>query len=122
MARGKREGVTDMRLKRGIQILRQRDGMSLVESIVAFAIIAIAAVTLVVGFTTISSTMMRGSQLDAADEALEEFIAKGEENPATLKTEEGALSFDGYSIAGEVYIYTAEDGTSFRLFRATGTE
>jgi Tfp pilus assembly protein PilV len=92
-------------------------GLSLIETVVAAAIIAIAALTMIVAFTTMGNVNLRSEQLNSQTQNLEYDISNGVES---TYSERGALEFtleDGtkYSIEGEYTTYTDED-SSFMLF------
>jgi prepilin-type N-terminal cleavage/methylation domain-containing protein len=52
-----------------------RGGMTLIEVMVAFAIVAVVSLSMLVGFTTIANTNMKADEFTKADEVLEEAIA-----------------------------------------------
>ena len=52
-------------------------GFTLIETIVAFAIIAIILVVALVGFSTIANVDIKTQQWNEADEGLEDIIAQG---------------------------------------------
>jgi len=54
---------------------KNRTGFTLIETIVAFAIIAIILVVALVGFNTIANTSNRAQAWNKADETLENMIA-----------------------------------------------
>ena len=63
-----------------------KKGFTLIETIVAFVIIAIILVVALVGFNTIAGTSNRAQTWNSADEALENFIASKDINPENIVT------------------------------------
>jgi hypothetical protein len=95
----------------------------LVETIVATAIIAIAAVTMVAAFMTMGNIALKSTSLNNSDESLENSIAT-DATPSDTQSYNMQFS-DGtnsYSIPGTVSTYTdSSTGTSFSLFSMAST-
>lgn len=105
-----------------------KKGFTLIETIVAFAIIAIILVVALVGFNTIARTDNRAQAWNVSDEALENIIATGsildsaadserfqsESDTFTITFELGG---DGFEISGVIRTYTdTELGKSMSVF------
>jgi Tfp pilus assembly protein PilV len=98
-------------------------GLSLIETIVAAAIIAIAALTMILAFTTMGNINLKSAQLNTDTEGLEAGISSDllEDNQVEKDSEEGELSFtvgkETYTINGTYNTYTSkQNGSSFTLF------
>ena len=95
-----------------------KKGMTLIETIVAFAIIAVIVVVALQGFNVIGGVNVKSQQLNKADESLELSISANDfvdENPEVL-----ILEVDGEEISVDGRILTfVEDATdrSVRIFR-----
>ncbi|MDR0347570.1 MAG: prepilin-type N-terminal cleavage/methylation domain-containing protein [Coriobacteriales bacterium] len=93
-------------------------GLSLVEVLVAAAIIAIVSVILVYAFYTMGSINVRASDITNADAALTSDIAFGTESD----TDDGTLTLTDEqgnpitSIDLDINTFTTEDGRSLRTF------
>jgi prepilin-type N-terminal cleavage/methylation domain-containing protein len=91
--------------------------MTLVEVMVAMAIIAVVAVIFVSGFYTMSGVTAEGARMTGADEDVERSIASGgapdESSALELTLSGGAIGSP--NISGHVREYSA-DGQSFRVF------
>jgi prepilin-type N-terminal cleavage/methylation domain-containing protein len=102
-----------------MNMLRSKKGMTLVEVIVAFAMLSIVTVILVVGFRAMSSVTLRGDELSNADQELERMIAAEDTGSYTTEAAVQGLAFStdqtNYLIPGTVRVYT-EDGKTFRVF------
>ncbi|MDR1778761.1 MAG: prepilin-type N-terminal cleavage/methylation domain-containing protein [Clostridiales Family XIII bacterium] len=94
-------------VKRGA-LARSKKGMTLVEVMVAFAIVAVVSVSAIAGLMTALNTQMRAvdSKNDAA--AVEKQIAEGEALPADVQ--DLNLTFAGYAI-GDSSADTYTDGS-----------
>jgi len=60
-------------------ILKRRSAFTLIETIVAFAIIGVILVVALAGFNTIASVGNRAQEWNLADQSLEDLIASGAE-------------------------------------------
>lgn len=94
--------------------------MTLIEVVVSFAIVAIIAVVIIMGFRTMGAVSQEGNTIDNIDEQLEQQIATSTSTAvsdnADIKTSDSSIT-----IKGEVREYTKnEDGKelSFRIFEA----
>jgi prepilin-type N-terminal cleavage/methylation domain-containing protein len=127
--RARLAGATQRLAQRARQVCASSSGMSLVEVLVASAIIAIVSVLLVVAFYTMGSVSMRAADITNADEQLSSDIAlnpkgKGEEGSITLKGEDGKPILG----EGEEHIeiplnsnkYETQDGRSLWTFGYSG--
>ena len=87
--------------------IKSKTGFTLIETIVAVAIIAIILVVALVGFNTIASIDIRAQDLSAADETIENHIAMqvgdqavlaNDDAPYTITVNKGeqVFSIDGY--------------------------
>jgi type II secretory pathway pseudopilin PulG len=56
----------------------RKSGMTLIEAIVAFAIVGIIIVVAVTGINTIANVNVRSQDMNVADEEMEALIARGE--------------------------------------------
>jgi len=100
---------------------RGKTGFTLIETIVAFAIIAIILVVAVIGFNTIASVSNKAQAWNQADEALENLIAEGGEEGVDYTAEPKTLSVTFYdniqgkyiteNIKGEIRTYQYNDKT-----------
>jgi prepilin-type N-terminal cleavage/methylation domain-containing protein len=102
-----------------MNMLRSKKGMTLVEVMVAFAMLAIVTVIIVVGFRAMSSVTLKGDELSNADQELERMIASDDTGSYTTEAAVQGLAFSAdqtnYLIPGTVRVYT-EDGKTFRVF------
>jgi hypothetical protein len=102
-------------------ICASTSGLSLVEVLVAAAIVSIVSVMLVFALYTMGAIGKRSTDVVTDDAALSEEIAFGDEPPdSSITGEEITLSLDG---GGTVTLpkvtfktYTTEDGRSFTVF------
>ena len=87
--------------------IKNKKGFTLIETIVAFAILAIILVVALVGFNTIANVDIRAQEWNAADETIENHIAMqvgeqtalaNEDAPFTITVNKGeqVFSIDGY--------------------------
>lgn len=94
--------------------------MTLIEVVVAFAIIAVISVVIVIGFRTMGGVLQSGSEMDRIDQELEDKIAKsGAPTSSTGAILEFEVSGTAFTIPGSVNEYeTDEDGTAqkFKVF------
>jgi prepilin-type N-terminal cleavage/methylation domain-containing protein len=101
--------------------LRKREGMTLIEVMVAFVLIAIVALIAVVGFNAMASVTRKGDDIREKDKGLENAVAVDEPDTYTTAPGVGKLKFDldgtedTVEINGEVRIYE-QDGETFRVF------
>jgi len=100
------------------KIIINKKGMTLIETIVAFAIIAVIVVVALQGFNVIGGVNVKSQQLNKADESLELSISSNdyvEEDPEALILDIGG---DKISVDGRILTFT-EDATdrSVRIFR-----
>jgi prepilin-type N-terminal cleavage/methylation domain-containing protein len=101
------------------QICASSAGLSLVEVLVASAIIAIISVLLVFAFYTMGSVNVRAANITNADEQLSEDIAFGDEGAATsegtlhLRSTDGTINIE---LDANFNTYTTEDGRSLQTF------
>jgi type II secretory pathway component PulJ len=127
-----RAGRTRIRTlaRRARQIGRETAGLSLVETLVAAAIVAIISVMIVFAFYTMASVNKRATDITNDDEQLSSDIALNPDpEDGTTKKESSdetlALETDGGDIDIELpstfNTYTTEDGRSFFTFEYRGT-
>lgn len=104
--------------------LRNKKGMTLIEVVVAFAIISIVSVVIIIGFRTMGGVMKEGSDVSRLDQELEKNIAT-----STSTSESGIkylnLSGEAIQLKGTIKEYTTTDSSSedggtqtFRIFEA----
>ena len=103
-----------------------KSGFTLIETIVAFAIIAVILVVALVGFNTIANVNNRAQAWNQADEQLESMIASGKIDPAekreatlmvtyTIKNPDGSTSIGEAEIKGEIHTFVY-NGKSLEVF------
>ena len=114
-----RQGYWKM-MKKLITKLNNKKGMTLIEVVVSFAILAIIAVVIIMGFRTMGAVSQEGNKIDNIDEQLEQQVAASgdpeSETGADLTTSDSSIT-----IKGKVKQYTVnEDGKelTFRVFEA----
>jgi prepilin-type N-terminal cleavage/methylation domain-containing protein len=101
-----------------MEMLKSKTGMTLVEVMVAFAMIAIVSLVVVFGFHTMSGVSLKGSKINNADQEMESVIAQDAGSYATEAAITGIeFTVDGnsFKIPGNVRIY-ADDERTFRVF------
>jgi prepilin-type N-terminal cleavage/methylation domain-containing protein len=108
-------------------LVADRSGMSLIEVIVAFAILAIVMAIVVAAFTTSANVTSRSNAFTRAGEAMDAAIANGDapeaKQPLNAKGNDGLkLEYENATgevtafIKSEVYEYTDEgSGISYRI-------
>jgi prepilin-type N-terminal cleavage/methylation domain-containing protein len=102
---------------RAQRLVTSTSGLSLVEVLVASAIIAIVSVLLVYAFYTMGSVSRRASDITNADETLSEDIALGTSvSPATP----GTLQLGDIEIDTLSNTYTTDDDRSLLTFEYKG--
>jgi len=97
--------------------------MTLIETIVAFAIIAVIIVAAVMGVNTIAKVNIKSQEMNTADESMEALIAGGtgfaSSDPATLSLTavSGSDSFT-FEIPGKILTYEyAGNGKTLQVFQ-----
>jgi len=105
------------------KVSHNNKGFTLIETIVAFAIIAIILVVALIGFNTIANVNNRAQAWNKADESLENMIAAGTEYtsslPATLKvtvTNPGTGQQFSTQIDSAIKVFTYE-GKTLEVFQ-----
>lgn len=104
--------------------LKNKKGMTLVEVVVAFAIISIVSVVIVIGFRTMGGVLHEGSSVSRLDQQLEKDIATS--SGTAIKTEASLdvenASGEAIELKGQVKEYTVTDENgdkqTFRIFEA----
>jgi prepilin-type N-terminal cleavage/methylation domain-containing protein len=106
------------------RVCTSTSGLSLVEVLVAAAIVSIVSVLLVFAFYTMGAINKKASDLTNADEALSEEIALDgtkDSSSRDLKLNLGGTELD---LGVTINTYTTDDGRSFTTFeydKASGT-
>ena len=103
----------------------KKAGMTLIETIVAFAIIAIITVVAVMGFNTIASVGSKAWDMNAADQHMEALIAGGASGASSAENitlvisagaEEGPVQIE---IPGKILTYeNNKNGRTLEVFQA----
>jgi hypothetical protein len=106
--------------RRARRVCASTAGLSLVEVLVASAIIAIVSILLVVAFYTMGSVSMRASDITNADEELTSSIALTPGDSKTTKPGEITLGDTGITIPLTSNEYTTESGGSLWTFGYQG--
>lgn len=103
------------------RILKNKNGMTLIEVVVAFAIIAVVSVVIIIGFRTMGSVLNEGGEVSRLDRKLEKDIAISSPSAVTS----GAvlkISGDAIAIDGNIKEYTIKDkdgeSQTFRIFES----
>ncbi|MDR0357280.1 MAG: prepilin-type N-terminal cleavage/methylation domain-containing protein [Clostridiales Family XIII bacterium] len=102
--------------------MKTKQGMTLIEVMIAFAMIAVIAAVAVFGFYAIANVLAKSERIQYADQTLEENIASGKNGTKEASLSNGlAFSAGGidYEIPGDIAAY-AEDGKTFRVFVPDG--
>ncbi len=104
--------------------IAERDGVSLLEVLVAGAILAVASFMLFMTIRTMTGISMETDRRKSAAAALSASIAYGvtgggQKNAAITETAEHAqFEIGGIVVRGVFRTYTTEDGQSFSVFEA----
>ena len=109
-----------------VMVTGKKAGMTLIETIVAFAIIAIITVVAVTGFNTIANVGGKAQDMNAADQNMEALIAGGaagassaENITLVISAGSGAGSVQ-VEIPGKVLTYeNAKNGRTLEVFIAS---
>jgi len=115
------EGGIGMKSKR-CSAAWNKAGFSLIETIVAFAIIAIILVVALAGFNTIASVDIKTQQWNEADEGLEDIIAQGagfksaQDFDLKITVAPGEAAPVSIVIPGEIQTFE-ENGKTMNVFR-----
>lgn len=102
--------------------ISNKKGMTLIEVIVAFAMVAVISVVIIIGFRTMGSVLKEGGDTSRIDQQLEKEIATS--SPGAVEPTPAAIELSGSSIKidGNIqeYYVEGEDGSkqSFRIFVA----
>ncbi|MDR2492692.1 MAG: hypothetical protein LBD25_04450 [Coriobacteriales bacterium] len=96
---------------------RGRAGVTLLESVIAAAIIVVVALTMATAFMAASSANLRASGLNRSDEHNEQAYVLGA--PPAEARPGHVVSFPGGSLEGEVAVYRDADGTELWVFSLT---
>jgi len=99
---------------------KNKKGFTLIETIVAFAIIAVILVVALVGFNTIANTSNRAQAWNQADQTLENMIAKAEPGTFTAEPKTLVVYQNGAPVAtikGELRTFEYE-GRKMEVFYA----
>ena len=104
----------------------KKTGFTLIETIVAFAIIAVILVVALVGFNTISNINNRAQSWNAADEDIEALIAGGKDKAVSFSEESLKFSIENprgtdapFDIEIKGYLLTFnKDGKTIEIFQA----
>lgn len=96
---------------------RRKKGFTLIESLVAFAIIAVILVAALSGFNALASLNIKAQRMNLADESLEAFIAsRAPGNDPDHPDKKAAISFgagddESIRITGNVRVYFSNGRT-----------
>ena len=101
--------------------IRSKSGMTLIETIVAFAIISVIIVVAVMSINTIAGVNVKAQDLNVADQELEKMIAEWRDwtiEPGNKDvTIEVTIDGQKVKVLGDIYTFTHNDRT-IELFRA----
>jgi len=102
--------------------INSRKGFTLIETIVAFAIISIILVAALIGFNTISNVSNRAQDWNASDQTVESLIAAGgqgndQTNHPDIKNVGLTISAGGadFTVSGSIRTYV-NDGKTISVF------
>jgi prepilin-type N-terminal cleavage/methylation domain-containing protein len=96
------------------------EGFTLIESVIAAAIIAIVALVMVSAFVALNATNQRSVQLGKADDRNEQSIATGQAPEQRIEGQ--SIDFPGGSIPGRIDVYVDDSGSSLRVFNFVAEE
>jgi type II secretory pathway pseudopilin PulG len=103
-------------------IHKTKSGMTLVEVIVSFAIIAIVSIIVLAALLTSTNAKMKGDAFTKSEEALTEAIAAGANANDVAETDldTGLLTSKGKKVIIPGYAYTYDDEKYDKTFRIVG--
>ncbi len=108
-------------IKKILAKLHNKRGMTLIEVVVSFAIVAIIAGVIIVGFRTMGMISLEGNKIDNIDQKLESQIATS--SNSTIQSDTSLTTSDGsITIEGNVKEYTKNENGKNLTFRVFETK
>ena len=104
--------------------LKSKKGMTLIEVLIAAAILGVAGLILFMGVSAMAGIAIESTTMSNMQAAISEKIATGLENETLItgEYEDGAFALSGgVIITGRFVTYQTESGENFTVFEADGT-
>ena len=101
--------------------MKSKRGMTLIEVVVSFAIIAVVSVVIIIGFRTMGGLLQDSSAIGRLDQELEQDIATSTQAAVNTPAEIN-ISGNTITIKGNIKEYEITEGSKTQRFKVFSTD